>query len=84
MFFTQSNNNLNNISQKIINDNLFIHNIELNEEKKNYLEIIIMVHKKKFEYFKIFKKNFKSWTNKNKSINKKNKTFVLRKIWKSN
>ena len=34
MFFTQSNNNLNNISQKIINDNLFIHNIELNEEKK--------------------------------------------------
>ena len=33
-FFSQSNNNLNNISQKIINDNLFIHNIELNEEKK--------------------------------------------------
>ena len=32
--FSQSNNNLNNISQKIINDNLFIHNIELNEEKK--------------------------------------------------
>ena len=32
--FSQSNNNLNIISQKIINDNLFIHNIELNEEKK--------------------------------------------------
>ena len=32
--FSQSNNNLNNISQKIINDNLFFHNIELNEEKK--------------------------------------------------
>ena len=51
MFFTQSNNNLNNISQKIINDNLFIHNIELNEEKKNYLEIIIMVNKKEFRIF---------------------------------
>ena len=32
--FSQSNNNLNNISQKIIKDNLFFHNIELNEEKK--------------------------------------------------
>ena len=56
MFFTQSNNNLNNISQKIINDNLFIHNIELNEEKKNYLEIIIMVHKKNLNILKYLRK----------------------------
>ena len=41
------------------------------KRKKNYLEIIIMVRRKNFGYFNIFKKKFKSWTKKiNQSIKK--------------